>query len=195
MKTIAHAVRRFSLFIVLFAATGATIAASYNIEMVVFERPGGGDNAYWPVNTTEPDQGKAVGNIADLKAGPQSLEPVAYTLRQKGMVILDHVSWYQDPRGRNSHDWYTVEGTRLNGLVRVTEGRDLHLDTDLVLRDAFSSRTYRVTQHRRLRTGELHYLDHPRLGIIVRAVKIEQSATSVNRDLDTGEPRPAEPRS
>ena len=38
--------------------------------------------------------------------------------------------------------------------------------------------TYQLTQSRKLKSGELHYIDHPKFGIIyrlVRAEKIEQS--------------------
>lgn len=195
MKRFTDAARHLVLFIGLAIAAETAFADTYNIEMVIFERPGNTENTYWPATSSEPNEDLAVGSITELKAGPRSLEPVAYTLRQQGMVILDHLSWYQAPAGRNSHDWYRIDGTRLSGLVRLTQGRELHLDTDLVLRDGYSPNTYRIQQHRRLRSGELHYLDHPRLGIIVRAVRIDNNATSVNRDLDAGEPKPAEPRS
>ena len=38
--------------------------------------------------------------------------------------------------------------------------------------------TYQLTQSRKLKSGELHYIDHPKFGIIyrlVRAEEIEQS--------------------
>ena len=50
----------------------------------------------------------------------------------------------------------------------MSRGRYLHLDTDLVLRDAVSAQPYRIRLHRRLRSEELHHLDHPAIGVLVR---------------------------
>ena len=71
----------------------------------------------------------------------------------------------------------------LEGTVKVSLGRYLHVHTDLVYWHHMpatptvaipASATpgtrltgLRLRQHRRMRSGELHYLDHPMLGVII----------------------------
>jgi len=78
---------------------------------------------------------------------------------------------------------------QFDGTVTLGKGRYLHIDTDLVYRQpetvsvhdaatgAQTSRKtlhqYRVRSHRRMRSGELHYLDHPLLGILVLVTRLE----------------------
>jgi len=74
---------------------------------------------------------------------------------------------------------------QIDGTVKVALGRYLHFYTDLIFvrplpiqaneqvpeeqSDALSPFTYyRVKSHRRMRSRELHYLDHPLLGILVQ---------------------------
>ena len=77
------------------------------------------------------------------------------------------------------------QAARLDGVVTVSVNRYLHLDVDLLYDDAhevaprnnlfglFSlfkgpspPHQFRMQQRRRLRSGELHYFDHPRFGMI-----------------------------
>jgi len=80
----------------------------------------------------------------------------------------------------------------LDGSVRLVLGRYLHIYTDLVLRqpvvmEQLDEVTQEVTEqktlfdvpirsHRRMRSRELHYLDHPLLGIIIQVTPVEEDA-------------------
>ncbi|GMQ97372.1 MAG: CsiV family protein [Gammaproteobacteria bacterium] len=62
----------------------------------------------------------------------------------------------------------------LQGLIKISRKRYLHIDADLVYRaqvtaDDGSARmaSFRLTEHRRMRSKELHYLDHPLFGMII----------------------------
>lgn len=188
------------LFFLISAAARAEI---YDFEIVMFERPYGGANEFWPSEPGEPDRSMARGQLnasgasggATLLPGSAKiLGPSVYTLKQKGMIVHDHLAWRQNTRGRESNSWYWIGGGRLSGLIRMSRGRYLHLDTDLILRDINSSQPYRIKLHRRMRSDELHYVDHPRLGILIRA-KRYQAASPVDGDTDDakGEPKPAAP--
>ncbi|RMG29412.1 MAG: hypothetical protein D6721_06200 [Gammaproteobacteria bacterium] len=113
--------------------------------------------------------------------------------------------------------WTAVTGNgratpRLDGVVRLSRARYLHLDADLLYTEAVpftapeteevprlpsqvgpaaaeapagaavlpapgnAERTVRLHQHRRMRSGEIHYLDHPRLGLLVLATPYEPPA-------------------
>jgi len=180
-----------SLFVTVSAATAGNV---YDFEMVLFERPGGGGNEFWPADPGTPDRAAAIGSLNDRAVAGKALGPMAYTLKKKGMIILDQLAWRQTTRGLDSDSWYWISGQRLSGLIRISRGRYLHLDTDLVLLDRNSSRPYRIKLHRRMRSDELHYVDHPKLGILIRARPQRSAAPSNDAGgASSGEPKPAAP--
>ena len=194
--------RRWLLLLFFLVSAGAR-AEIYNFEIVLFERPYGGANEFWPADPGEPDRGMAKGQLnasgasggATLLPGSaKTLGPSVYTLKKKGMIVHDHLAWRQNTHGRGSNTWYWIGGGRLSGLIRMSRGRYLHLDTDLILRDINSSQPYRIKLHRRMRSDELHYVDHPRLGILIRAKRYkEASPADSDTDATKGEPKPAAP--
>ncbi|MCO6440186.1 MAG: hypothetical protein J5I81_03670 [Nitrococcus mobilis] len=68
------------------------------------------------------------------------------------------------------------QGIRLWGTLRLIQRRYLHFQADLrYSRDSIggalvndTATVYPMTQSRRMRVGEIHYLDHPVLGILVQ---------------------------
>jgi hypothetical protein len=60
-----------------------------------------------------------------------------------------------------------VQTSRLAGSVTLSLGRFLHVNTNLVLIRPDGTGSARLQAHRRMRSNEIHYLDHPRFGIIV----------------------------
>lgn len=167
----------------------------YDFEIVIFERPDGAAELFWPEEPGQPDPTLAVENLdmIALPASVQALEPVAYTLKKKGMIVHEHVAFRETPGGRNSNNWLWIDRGRLTGLLRVTRGRYLHLDTDFALQDRDSAQLYRIQLNRRMRSGELHYVDHPLLGILIRAERHEATAAPDDVDAASGEPKPAKP--
>lgn len=76
-----------------------------------------------------------------------------------------------------------VKQQQLEGTIKITLGRYLHVWTDLVYRQPVSSsqystgdnsyenvRSYRHQDHRRMRSKELHYIDNPHFGILIYAL-------------------------
>ena len=205
MKTLSitrQIVRLLAILLLVFAPAAA-LSGVYDFEIVIFERPGGGAGEFWPSEPGAPDPADAIGRLSPsgasggasmLPGSAKSLGPAAYTLRKKGMIIHDHLVWRQSTRGRNSNSWYWVGGGRLSGLIRMTQGRYLHLDTDLVLIDSNTSQPYRIKLHSRMRSKELHYVDHPRLGILIRAKRFHAAAPADDAESSgSGEPKPAAP--
>jgi hypothetical protein len=110
---------------------------------------------------------------------------------------LYHVAWRQqvvDPQRAQSLYLYLGPESgepgprnppKLEGILKVGVKRYLHLETDLLLRlpvtpeagdDYFMGpayRSYRMQAKRRMRSGKLHYLDHPVLGIMFKAERYE----------------------
>lgn len=81
---------------------------------------------------------------------------------------------------------------QIDGTVKLFIGRYLHVHTDLLYRQPGVLReedvenglveesniliAYRVRNYRKMRSAELHYLDHPLLGILVQITPLEQNS-------------------
>ena len=62
-------------------------------------------------------------------------------------------------------------GSPIYGTVTVSRGRYLHVDLDLVYQD--DSGRFRFTSHRRMRSNEIHYMDHPMFGVLILITPLE----------------------
>jgi hypothetical protein len=98
------------------------------------------------------------------------------------------------PGGQRSPDRAYVDG-----LVRVTVERYLHLDLDLRLHlpdsalpaasedyednEAYGVPDIRLRQQRRMRSKELHYFDHPRFGVIALITPYEPVEVPAEADI------------
>ncbi len=80
-----------------------------------------------------------------------------------------HYGWRQPVAGRDDAAVVSVAGNRrgayASGTVRVSLERFLRLELDLEM-DPGSGTSYRLEQARRMRSGEVHYFDHPQFGVI-----------------------------
>ena len=108
------------------------------------------------------------------------LETEARRLRNSpGLDIIWHGRWMQPVPDRSAGQplMLTAQpapgGGQLSGTLQVTLGRYLHFEATLWLDQPDGSLDDAVPymqlhQARTLRSGELHYLDHPRMGVLVR---------------------------
>lgn len=172
---------------------GNARADAYDFEMIIFERPGVAGE-YSAAAGAAPDRAIATATL-DASTVGKKLGPIAYTLQRKGMNVLKHVAWRQTPGARGSKGWRAIDAGRLSGLVRLTRGRFLHLDVDLQLTDTDTAAPHRIKLNRRMRSDELHYVDHPKVGIIIRAERFRPAASgdAQGSGAESGEPKPAKP--
>lgn len=158
----------------------------YTIEVLIFTQNTYGDGAQ-PYDAMDP--GQAPPAIADarypspydgapfsqLEALPRErlvLGDDAARLRREGFQILWHGGWFQNvSTGRNPSVRIDTADGRVDGVIKVDRGRYLHFKPDLLLsRDAAVEALpvrYRLQQSRRMRSEQLHYLDHPHFGMLV----------------------------
>ena len=93
---------------------------------------------------------------------------------------LLHLGWVQplDSSDRNApvHVATTAgnAAAQVNGTVALRRGRYLHADVDLEF--SKQSAAARLTQTRRLRNNELHYLDHPLFGVLISVAPLPAPA-------------------
>lgn len=106
---------------------------------------------------------------------------------------LVRLSWIQDtppetngPRLRVESGAVVTSGEdgrspirALSGSVALEMGRFLHIDADLryVSAESGQPRIYPMRERRRVRRGELHYLDSPRIGLLARVMRVDTDDT------------------
>ncbi|MGQ0618774.1 MAG: CsiV family protein [Panacagrimonas sp.] len=65
-----------------------------------------------------------------------------------------------------------VEVSEIEGSISLLQSRYLHLDTDLVFTQGGDvPESWRLEERRRMRSDELHHLDSPRAGVLVKVSK------------------------
>ena len=69
-----------------------------------------------------------------------------------------------------------INTTTVSGTLKVRLGRFLHLDTKLVFTDADKQKSYRLSQSRKMRSNEFHYIDNPRFGLLVKILPLEDTS-------------------
>ena len=121
--------------------------------------------------------------IAAVPRGQLAYGGIVKRLRRSGRYRpLVHLGWRQPGLAKTEALPVRVAGSssaapdasRVRGTLRLYRSRYLHLEADLVYTrpnaDVVSLTTrFSLQESRRMRSGELHYLDHPLFGVLVRA--------------------------
>ena len=65
--------------------------------------------------------------------------------------------------------------TELDGTFKVSLNRYLHVNTDLQFIDHTTDEplSYSLIDSRRVKSGEIHYIDHPAFGVIFKITPLE----------------------
>jgi hypothetical protein len=163
--------------LMLFAMTSMANAQSYYaVEVVVFANPGGYAQSAeaWRPEPGMPDTSRARpvsagGGVAPVSPSAYRLSGAWQALRDSpGYRPLRHVAWTQRGTSRSNAPVVLVgddPDSPVYGTVTVSRGRFLHVDVDLIYRDGENK--YRFRSHRRMRSNEIHYMDHPMFGVLV----------------------------
>ncbi len=177
----------------------------YDIELVVFQNLVRNDHGeVWPVADPllafEGDVDKSPPELGDqpgvIWLSGEQLHLATYRQALKsssGFRPLAYYAWRQPVLDRNFALVVALpaSGTEttapyIDGTVRVSLGRYLHLDLDLQLHtesrqeefmpESGGSLQLRLTEQRRMRSKELHYFDHPRMGVIALITPVAEDA-------------------
>ncbi|MDT8387581.1 MAG: CsiV family protein [Thiogranum sp.] len=180
------------LLTVSFSASAAD-ARQFDIELLIFRHLVNNDDgeawpdpyADWPQEDFT-DQQDSPGDPAViwLPAAQYRLGPHQASLRSSaGYRPLVHMAWRQEVPDRRSATPLRLpverlrEGTAfIDGSATVAVERYLHLTLDLTLRaDSIKPRDqslfeepemYPLVETRRMRSGDIHYFDNPRFGVL-----------------------------
>lgn len=184
--------------VALCAAVPAARAATYAVEVVIFENAAGdGDDELWRPDLPGDGPSTPAGLPGDISFHPVEglARQVASLERSSAYRLLQSLAWEQSlaPR-RNApviplglRQTGSAAGTpsalaRLSGSVRVYGDTYLFIDLDVVYRAGEGSDTsgttfgsryapsvrYRIDERRRVKLNEIHYFDHPRFGALVQ---------------------------
>ena len=143
-------------------------AVNYHAEIIVIGYQGP-DLTEGP--TVDPDP-VPIGS-GNFPAAARNLGGVAERLRQNsGYRVLTHQAWTQPdlPSARAQPVAITARDEELGivaGTVELRRQQVMVAELDLWLEDPETLDRYRLHEVRRLRSGELHYFDHPRFGVIM----------------------------
>ncbi len=173
---------KWVLLLLALGASSGSQASNYLIEILVFARDDPGASEYLPPDPGLPDySGTAtpgeVGQMLDPAQG--QLGPERHTLTRSGAgQPLFHGLWRQPVGSRNNPRKVRITSSeqrdglpQVEGVVAIGRGRFLHLHLDLLTRPLQGSSgqpTYRLIAQRRMGSNELHYIDHPKVGVLVR---------------------------
>lgn len=213
-------VQALFVLVLAFRAGDALAADFYQIELVVFARPVGGNEEQsasaqalaYPLRLvtlqSAPADATSVGPFQLLPPAVRSLENESAALARRGFPILFHGAWRQGADTAERASGVAVTGGRtagerreLEGYVTLSAENYLHVDVNLWLSqfgatDATSPETitlpappgsvvnpdvapasinklFVLAQHRRVRSGELHYFDHPRVSALILVKPVE----------------------
>lgn len=166
----------------------ALAAEKYDVELIIFERTSqaAGMNETWPEDPGKPDLEHAThltdnGLYASLPNSRRTLNGVAKQMQRASgrPVQLTHIMWRQPAAGKPEAVPIFVSGSTrsgtMTGTVKVYVQRYLHMDLDLLLQtnNGPSPGVFRMQEHRRMKSKELHYIDHPMLGALVRITPVQ----------------------
>ncbi len=186
------------------SAIPASAITWYTVEVIAFKRAGDAalQAEIWPADPGRPDVLGAVSLTSGPSDGSRGFEllessrlklrDVAARLRRsEAYQPLLHIAWrqpgYTRGRARTVHihsrlpNPYQSAGDIgvIDGTLRLSRARYLHLDTDLLYFRSDPDRAslgfsvpsqasvFRMREDRRMRSSELHYLDHPMFGLLV----------------------------
>lgn len=72
-----------------------------------------------------------------------------------------------------SNEIKEVQSHLFSGTVKISLGKYLHIDTNLILINDEGTSSSKMQLHRRMRSMETHYLDNPRFGLVIHFTPIE----------------------
>jgi len=195
-------------------APGLRAAPIYDVEIIVFRHKLVTDaGEQWPAPV---QQGSLAGGMLgsgfiELDRSHYQLDGVRSGLRNsRDYEVLLHRAWRQVGYSTAHAIPYPVNaysengGYRLEGTVKLVRERYLHLDVDLVLQKAGANppgsytdaqpetAAYQLREKRRMRSRELHYLDHPRFGVIAIVTPYDAPEDEPEPEENVGEDSEAE---
>ena len=164
-------------------AAPAEKESTYEIEVVIFENrlPGLADDEILGRDADARVKKLDSAVTPDAAVSAPYLRPaITSLLDQDGHYrVIAHQHWQQTIDAKTIAKPVRVVSTNsaeLEGTIRFYMSRHLHLDVNLLFRSIApdgGNVVYRLNEQRKLKSQEMHYFDHPKLGVLVRVMPLE----------------------
>jgi hypothetical protein len=167
------------IYLVLWFGSGWAWADDpvFKIELVIFAQNSHSTEVFRQTQSAIDWPSRMVSNEAYPKVDPAYLRlgGIAERLDKHGAYrLLQHLAWLQTIPSNSLSVPVRIqnpEGT-LNGYFRIQRGHLVHLLTDIEYTPLNAGAIYRLSEKRRFKFNEIHYLDHPKFGVITRVTPI-----------------------
>ena len=168
---------KIQLAILLYCFNSLALADQrwFQVELIVFQQKSANSELFTQVDSEiEP-----VGRYARASAGNKTLNGLYNRLkRSKNYRPFYYQSWrIPVSSGKVSLPIdVSMSGVDLSGWIKVQRGHLLHIIADLEFSpsvDVGERLVYRLSEKRRILLNEVHYLDHPMYGAVVKVSPVE----------------------
>ncbi|MDH3645389.1 MAG: peptidoglycan binding protein CsiV [Gammaproteobacteria bacterium] len=152
----------------------------FDVEMIVFRHlaPDDSEPQIDRVEEEDPDKPRIRRRrFTPLTSDQLRLGSISKTLlSSRDWSPVLHYGWRQPAFGRVEAPAVSLAGNRrgayASGSARLSVERFLRLELDLQM-DPGTGVSYTLDQARRMRSGEIHYFDHPQFGVIALVSRAE----------------------
>ncbi len=140
----------------------------FQVELIVFQQQAPNSEIFDQVESKiEP-----VARYAHVSAGSKTLKNTYSRLKKSRDYRPFYYQSWRVPVSSGSVSLpidVSVPGANLNGWIKVQRGNLLHVIADLEFSPPAAEKlVYRLTEKRRVLLNEVHYLDHPLFGAVVK---------------------------
>ena len=188
-----------TLFMVLMPLAPVSAASApnvYEIEVLVFENRLSGleGGELWKRDTdkalnTEIAEAVSAGEKPPVDSA--LVAAIAKLVNSGQYRVLAHLRWTQTAEAKSVSKPVKIksDNAELNGAVRFYLSRFLHVDVNLGLKQEggglFNSAekegtVFRLSEHRRIKTMDINYFDHPKFGALVRVAPGSAAPSGAN---------------
>ncbi len=148
----------------------------FQIEVIVFQQSAPNTELFEQIET----ELKPVGTYAEVKSSTKSLQNIYNRLRRAGgYQPLSYQSWRVSVKSNRISlpiDM-TNEAANIQGWLKIQRGNLLHVLADIELGPTATiegdALFYRITEKRRVMLNDVHYLDHPFFGVVLKLSLVE----------------------
>jgi len=174
---------RFFLFTINILSCAALFAkSSYQIDLILFAYPQTANthsamySPLIPVNKNAipltHNTNKSIIPYSLLAPSQSALRDEYYQLsRRSSYKVLSHYSWRQTSTSQSvvALPHLSSNGWEMQGTVRVRQGTYYLLDAELQFSPPNNPQAaFKVSQHQRLKSNTVYFLDHPQIGMIIK---------------------------
>ena len=199
----------FFLFFSIISNSVIADVTEYDFEIIIFEDTSGRytNSEQWTHELINEDRspdeakrnpGTRLKNITPIKG--IGLQRFANALdSRKRYNVLVHKAWRQKWIDNETAvdipiDSHQSDTNTIHGSIRIVLERYLHIYTDMIYRQPRGNtgpvmygqnsryREYPIKSHRRMRSKELHYIDHPLVGMLIQINPVKASKEESSKE-------------